>query len=156
MDCWKDKNYFKDTGKGTLQRHLCVKARITWQKNIVANFLIEGLKIIAILGRSPEFVVMIGDSRSKGCGFKLQHRRLDEHFSHWFVVKNCIVCLRRPEINKKEAGVGPFKQIIAILLFHLWNARLIRRFKGLTRKLITFCRKCNGAVRNKFVEIDFL
>ena len=30
------------------------------------------------------------------------------HFSHWFVVKNCIVCLKRPKINEKEAGIGPF------------------------------------------------
>ena len=24
--------------------------------------------------------------------------------------KNCIVCLKRPKINEKEAGVGPFKK----------------------------------------------
>ena len=24
--------------------------------------------------------------------------------------KNCFVCLKRPEINEKEAGVGPFKK----------------------------------------------
>ena len=29
-------------------------------------------------------------------------------FSHIFVEKICIVCLKRPKINKKEAGVGPF------------------------------------------------
>ena len=29
-------------------------------------------------------------------------------FSHIFVVKICNVCLKRPKINKKEAGVGPF------------------------------------------------
>ena len=34
------------------------------------------------------------------------------HFSHWFVVKNCIVCLKRQKINKKEAGIGPFKKTI--------------------------------------------
>ena len=31
-----------------------------------------------------------------------------EIFSHIFVVKICNVCLKRPKINKKEAGVGPF------------------------------------------------
>ena len=29
-------------------------------------------------------------------------------FSHIFVVKICNVCLKRPTINIKEAGVGPF------------------------------------------------
>ena len=27
------------------------------------------------------------------------------------VVRNCIVCLKRPKMNEKEAGVGPFKNI---------------------------------------------
>ena len=31
-----------------------------------------------------------------------------EIFSHIFVVKICNVCLKRPKINEKEAGVGPF------------------------------------------------
>ena len=29
-------------------------------------------------------------------------------FSHIFGVKICNVCLKRPKINEKEAGVGPF------------------------------------------------
>ena len=29
-------------------------------------------------------------------------------FSHLFVVKICNVCLKRPKINEKEAGVGTF------------------------------------------------
>ena len=49
---------------------------------------------------SPGLVVMRGDARSKGCGFKSRH--------HIFVVKICNVCLKRPEINEKEAGVGTF------------------------------------------------
>ena len=55
----------------------------------------------------------MGDSR--GRGFK--SRCIDGHFifSHWFVVKNCIVCLKRPKINKKEAGVGPLRKIMYIL-----------------------------------------
>ena len=31
-----------------------------------------------------------------------------EIFSHIFVVKICDVCLKRPKINEKEAGIGPF------------------------------------------------
>ena len=53
---------------------------------------------------------MGGDSHSKGCGFESQHRILDGHFSHIFVVKICNVCLQRPKVNEKEAGVGPFKK----------------------------------------------
>ena len=30
------------------------------------------------------------------------------HFSHWFVVKNCIVYLKRPKINKKMLGLSHF------------------------------------------------
>ena len=53
-------------------------------------------------------MVMGRDSRSKGCEFESQHRILDGHFSHIFIVKNCIVCSKRTKINEKEAGVGPF------------------------------------------------
>ena len=56
-------------------------------------------------------MVMGGDSCSKGCGFESWCCILDEHdiFSHWLVLKNCIVCLKRPKINEKEAGFGPFQ-----------------------------------------------
>ena len=37
-----------------------------------------------------------------------------EIFSHIFVVKICNVCLKRPKINEKEAGVGPFFKKIPI------------------------------------------
>ena len=30
------------------------------------------------------------------------------YWMYLFVVKNYIVCLKRPKINEKEAGVGPF------------------------------------------------
>ena len=53
-------------------------------------------------------MVMGGDSCSEGRGFESEHRILDEHFLHIFVVKICNVCLKRPKINEKEAGVGPF------------------------------------------------
>ena len=39
------------------------------------------------VGGSPGLVVMGRDSHSKGHGFESQHRKLDGHFSHIFVVK---------------------------------------------------------------------
>ena len=42
-----------------------------------------GLKV----GGSPGLVVMGGDSCSEGCGFESQHRILDGHVSHLFVIK---------------------------------------------------------------------
>ena len=55
-------------------------------------------------------MVMGDDSYSRGCGFESRHCILDEHdiFSHLFVVKNGIICLKRPKIDEKEAGVGQF------------------------------------------------
>ena len=51
---------------------------------------------------------MGGGSHSEGRGFESRHRILNGHFSHIFAVKICNVCLKRPKINEKEAGVGPF------------------------------------------------
>ena len=53
---------------------------------------------------------MGGDSRSKDRGFESRHRILDglDIFSHWFVVKIVLFVWKRPKINKKEAGDGPF------------------------------------------------
>ena len=46
------------------------------------------------------------DSRSKGCGFESLHRILDGHcFTNIFCKKCNDVCLKRPKINEKEAGV---------------------------------------------------
>ena len=59
-------------------------------------------------GGSPGLVVMGGDSRSKGCGFESRHRILDGHFSHIFVVKIVLFVWKRPKINEKEAGDGPY------------------------------------------------
>ena len=39
------------------------------------------------MGGSPGLVVMGRDSHSEGRGFDSQHRILDGHFSHLFVVK---------------------------------------------------------------------
>ena len=51
-------------------------------------------------------MVMGGESHSEGLGFESRHCILDGDFSHIFAVKNCNVCLKRPKINEKEAGVG--------------------------------------------------
>ena len=51
---------------------------------------------------------MGGGSHSEGRGFESRHCILNGHFSHIFAVKICNVCLKRPKINEKEAGVGPF------------------------------------------------
>ena len=51
------------------------------------------------------------DSCLWGCGFESRRSILDGHdiSSHWFVVKIVLfVCLKRPKINKKRPGLGPF------------------------------------------------
>ena len=53
-------------------------------------------------------MVMGRDSRSEGRGFDSWYRILDGHFFTYICCKNCIVCLKRPKINEKEAVVGPF------------------------------------------------
>ena len=52
---------------------------------------------------------------SRDHGFESWRHILDGHyiFSHLFVVKNCIVCLKRPTMNEKEAGVGQFLEFRA-------------------------------------------
>ena len=64
--------------------------------------------IINFVGWRPGLVVMGRDSGSEGCGFKSWHHILDGHFFTYICCKNCNVCLKRPKINKKEAGIGPF------------------------------------------------
>ena len=61
----------------------------------------------AILGVSPALVVFGDNSCSKGHGFKSQCHILDRHFFTLICCKIGIVCLKRPKINEKEAGVGP-------------------------------------------------
>ena len=54
-------------------------------------------------------MVMGRDSRSEGHGFDFWYCILDGHFFTYICCKNCNdVCLKRPKINEKEAGVGPF------------------------------------------------
>ena len=44
---------------------------------------------------------------SEGRGFESQHRILDGYFFTLISCKNCNeICLKRPKINEKEAGVG--------------------------------------------------
>ena len=52
-------------------------------------------------------MVLGDDSYSKGCGLESWCHILDGLFCI-DLLKNCIVCLKRPKINKKETGVGPF------------------------------------------------
>ena len=53
------------------------------------------------MGGSLGLVVMVDDSCSTGRGF--ESRILDGHFL------TLICCIKRPEINEKEAGYGPLK-----------------------------------------------
>ena len=41
---------------------------------------------------------------------------MDMTFFTLICCKNCIVCLKRPKINKKEAGIGSFKKIWKVYL----------------------------------------
>ena len=61
---------------------------------------------------------MGGDSRSEGRGFKSRHCILDGHFFTYICCKNCNVCLKRPKINEKEAGVGPFFKKTGVFSFY--------------------------------------
>ena len=51
----------------------------------------------------------------RGCGFESWCCILDSHFFTFICCKSWIVWLKRPKINKKEAGVGPFKNVF---VFH--------------------------------------
>ena len=68
----------------------------------------KSLSNYKVVGWEPCLVVMGKDSRFKGRGFESRHHILDGHFFTYICCKNCNVCLKRPKINKKEAGVGPF------------------------------------------------
>ena len=64
--------------------------------------------IKAMVTGSPGIVVMGRDLHSEGHGFESRHCILDGHFFTCICCKNGIVCLNRPKINEKEAGVCPF------------------------------------------------
>ena len=60
------------------------------------------------MGKSPGLVVIGGDTCSEGREFESQDHLLHGHFFTLIFCKNCIVCLKRPKINKKVARVGAF------------------------------------------------
>ena len=66
-----------------------------------------------IQGGSPGVVVMEDDSKSRGRGSNPGAVYwIELTFFTLICSKNCInVCFKRPKINKKEVGVGPFKKI---------------------------------------------
>ena len=88
------------------------------------------VQTLSVFGREPW---SSGYGLLKGCGFKSQSRILDGHFFPLICSINCIVCLKRPKINKKEAGVGPFKktfsvsQLSAKILKH-WSRSPLKSF----------------------------
>ena len=53
-------------------------------------------------------MVIGDDSCTEGHGFESWRHILDGHLNIFSHCKNCIVCLKRPKINEKDAGVGPF------------------------------------------------
>ena len=98
-------------------------------------------------------MVMGVDSRSKGRGFESQRRILDGHFFTLICCKNCIVCLKRPKINKKEAGVGPIlkkrkekrKKISVNIIYHLVSNGIQ------TRDLLIVVTQCDQIKIAKFL-----
>ena len=58
--------------------------------------------------KGPGLVVMGDSSCLKGRGFNSHFHILNGHFFTLICCKNCIVCLKRLKINKKEAGVDTF------------------------------------------------
>ena len=90
-------------------------------------------KNIPSLGGSPGLVVMRIDSRSEGGEFESRHHILDRHFFTYICCKNCNVCLKRPKINEKEAGVGPFftKNIPSAETTYLPTTYLVSQIKFL-------------------------
>ena len=61
-----------------------------------------------VMADSPGLVVMGDDSCLRGCGFESQRRILDGHFFALICCKNCIICLKRPKINKKRPRLAKF------------------------------------------------
>ena len=85
------------------------KLNVDWNTQN-SSYLVR--KVLIQLKREPwSSGFMEDDSCLRGHEFESQRCILDGHFSHWFVEK--IVCSKRPKINEKEAGVGPFKKIEA-------------------------------------------
>ena len=73
-------------------------------------------------------MVMGDNSCSKGHGFEFRRRILDGHFFRLICCTNCIDYLKRPTINGKEAGVGPFKKLRVISFLRLLLNEPFRAF----------------------------
>ena len=77
-------------------------------------------------------VVMGGDSCSDGHGFESQHRILDGHFLHWFVVKIVSLFVEKTKINKKRgrgmAHFGPIRHSLKSFVAH-WSQESFPRLK---------------------------
>ena len=103
--CW----FFEVVESKTL---LSSRNRITNVKNMFPLPILLPIKERVIhlkhsKGGSPGLVVMGDNSCLKGRGFESRRRILDGHLDIFTFIccKNCNVCLKRPKINKKEAGV---------------------------------------------------
>ena len=82
-----------------------------WKYVFAKRFLLNPPQLInqqLIKGGSSGLVVMGDDSCMKVRGFRSWRCILDGHFFTSICCKNCNVCLKRPKINGKEAGIGPF------------------------------------------------
>ena len=91
-------------------------------------------QITVKIGGSPGLVVMEGDSRSKGCGFKSRHCILDGHFFTYICCKNCHVRLKRPKLTKKRPGLALFKKKNQIKFYLVFGTEL--QFSNLMSLLI--------------------
>ena len=59
-------------------------------------------------------MVMGGDSRSSGRGFRIPAPDTGCTFFHIYYSKSCNVCLKRPKINdKKRPGLAQLKNVLA-------------------------------------------
>ena len=63
------------------------------------------IRITALEGGSPGLVVMGGDPRSEGCGFKSQRCVLDGHFFTLICCKIVLILFEKTD-NKRKRGRG--------------------------------------------------
>ena len=61
-------------------------------------------------------MVMSDRSCLKGCGFESVGCVLDGNFFTLICCKNCIVCLKRPKINEKEAHFLTFDAVTLLVV----------------------------------------
>ena len=102
-----------------------------------------GLNLVKPILEATTLPTTVPGPWSSGYGKRLSFRRLWVRivapYTGWknftfICCKNCNdVCLKRPKINKKEAGVGPFKKTVpeslpkfSIIAQHFW-VKLVRK-----------------------------